>query len=387
MFIKRSIESRVTQLAKQYPVLTITGPRQSGKTTLCKQLFPDKPYVSLEDLETRRFAQDDPRQFLSRYPEGAIFDEIQRVPDLFSYIQTIVDSQNKPGQFVLTGSQQFEMMAKVTQSLAGRTAIIKLLPFSYAEAYSAKEKPSREDVLYKGFYPRIFHDKLLPTDYYSFYTTTYIERDLRQLIQIQNLSTFEIFLKLCAGRTGQLLNMANLANECGIDQKTVKAWLAVLEASYIIKRLFPYYKSQNRRLVKMPKLVFLDTGLACYLLGIQKPEQLVGHPLFGNLFETYVLGELWKQKANQVVMDNLYFYRDHIGHEMDVIIDHGLNLDQLEIKSAQTIQSGLFEGFQWLADQKYDIRKSILVYGGDETYVRNNIQIVSWRELLRVEEK
>jgi len=268
--IKRHIEPKLVQWAGQYPVVTVTGPRQSGKTTLCRALFKDKPYVSLEDIDSREFARTDPRGFLAEIPDGAVLDEIQHAPDLVSYIQTAVDENRSPGRFILTGSRQFEMMEKVSQSLAGRTAVARLLPFSFGELYESTENLTINQMLYAGFYPRIHDQKLNPTEALSFYVSTYLERDVRQIISVTDLGRFETFLRLCAGRTGQLLNMQSIGNECGVTHNTIKSWLSVLQASGIIKLLRPWHANISKRLIKSPKLYFVDTGLACFLLGIHK---------------------------------------------------------------------------------------------------------------------
>lgn len=378
--IKRNISQKVLAYAGQYPVVTITGPRQSGKTTLCKMIFPDKEYVSLEDVDERIFAKSDPRGFLNRFPNGAVIDEIQREPDLISYIQTIVDHKDREGLFILTGSQQFDLMNTISQSLAGRTAIVQLLPFSYDEAYQKDDTENDlNSVLYKGFYPRIFDKNLDPGEAMQFYVNTYVERDLRKLINIKDLSKFDIFLKLCAGRTGQILNLSSLGNDCGINHNTAKAWISVLEASYIIKLLKPFYKNFNKRLIKSPKLYFLDTGLVSFLLGITKPEQIFTHPLKGALFETYVYSELVKAQYNRGKTDNLYFYRDSKGNEVDLICELGDRLLQIEIKSGQTITSDYFKGLNYFSKICDLPLESGLIYGGDKTYVRNNIQITDWK--------
>ncbi len=379
--IKRTISEKVIKYAKQYPVLTITGPRQSGKTTLCRMLFKDKEYISLEDIDKRNFARNDPRGFLEGIPDGAIIDEIQRVPELLSYIQTIVDEKQKEGMFILTGSQQFELLENISQSLAGRTALVRLLPFSYTEAYGKRKKSlSLDKVLFTGFYPRIFDKKLHPTEAMSFYISTYIERDVRMLINIKDFSRFEVFLKLCAGRTGQILNLSSLGSDCGVNYGTIKSWISVLEASYIIKLLRPYYKNFNKRLVKSPKLYFLDTGLASYLLDIQNEIQMKTHPLKGALFESFIVSELLKTRYNMGKTDNLYYFRDNTGNEIDVISDHGINIDLIEIKSGQTITSDYFRGLKFFSSLSNDVRNSSLVYGGNESYKRQGVDVYSWKE-------
>ena len=381
MYYKRNLEEAILNFCQQYPVITITGPRQSGKTTLCKKLFKDKLYISLEDPNNREFATTDPKTFLLQSKNGLVLDEIQRVPELMSYIQTIVDETGRPGSYILTGSQQFELMTNLTQSLAGRTAIIKLLPFAYDEIYKNK-KPSIEEVLYQGFYPKILAQNLNPTTEIGFYVNTYIERDVRLISNVKNLKTFETFLKICAGRTGQVLNYQSISNEVGVDLNTVKNWLSILETSFILRIIPPYYKNLNKRLVKSPKLYFLDTGLVCYLLGIKKANQLTGHPLLGAIFETFVMSELFKNFYNKVENDNLYFYKDHRGIEVDVIFDEVTFINQLEIKLSKTINSSLFKGLDFLKTQEqYQVKQSYLVYGGEENIFRNNINVLSWRNI------
>ncbi len=383
--IDRTVSDKTIQLASQYPVVTITGPRQSGKTTLCRKLFQDKAYVSLEDIDERQYATQDPRGFLNRFPDGAVIDEIQRVPDLLSYIQTIVDEKGKEGLFIITGSQQFELLERISQSLAGRTALIRLLPFSLDEAYEKKAvPPSLDRVLYTGFYPRIFDKKLNPTEAMLFYVNTYVERDLRLLINVQDLSKFEVFLKLCAGRTGQILNLTSLGNDAGVNHATVKRWISVLEASYVVKLLRPYYKNFNKRLVKSPKLYFLDTGLVSFLLDIQSETQMASHPLKGAIFESFVVSELLKHRFNAGLTDNLYYFRDNTGNEIDVICDRGQQLTLVEIKSGQTITSDFFKGLRFFSKLTGNPDRSCLVYGGDGTYVREGIEIVGWRELHKI---
>ncbi len=384
--IPRTAAAKALQLAGQYPVLTITGPRQSGKTTLCRMIFPEKEYVSLEDIDERHFAQNDPRGFLSRFEQGAVLDEIQRVPDLLSYIQTIVDAKQQEGLFILTGSQQFELQEGISQSLAGRTALLRLLPFDMREAYNVeKESPSLDQVLYTGFYPRIFDKHLNPTEALSFYVSTYVERDLRQMINIKDLAKFEVFLKLSAGRTGQIVNMSSLGNDCGVNHATVKSWLSVMEASYLIKLVRPYYQNFNKRPIKSPKLYFLDTGLASFLLDIQNARQMASHPLKGALFESLVVSELLKKRFNAGQTDNLYYFRDNVGNEIDVICDHGMQLDALEIKSGQTVARDFFKGLTYLARLTDAIRHAYIIYGGSKSFVQQRVNVMSWRELHRIE--
>ena len=298
--ISREISNKVLDYANQYPIVTITGPRQSGKTTLCKMIFPDMPYASLESIEERSFAQNDPKGFLSRFPQGAVLDEIQRAPDLFSYLQVLVDESGQTGQFIISGSQNFDLLETVSQSLAGRTAIVNLLPFSLEEiGRIAGSQFPINTLLYQGSYPRIYDRRLNPTEALSFYYSTYVERDLRQLINVTDLARFDMFIRLCATRCGQVLNLSSLGNDCGASHNTIKSWLSILEASYIVKLLQPFYNNLGKRLIKAPKLYFIDTGLAAFLLGIQKEEHIDAHPLRGALFENLVVSELLKKRLNE----------------------------------------------------------------------------------------
>lgn len=382
--VTRSIQPALIRLAGSYPVVTVTGPRQSGKTTLCRIAFPDKAYVSLETIDTRQFAQRDPRGFLAQYPEGAVLDEIQRVPDLLSYLQTIVDESNQSGRYILTGSAQFELLGSVNQSLAGRTALLKLLPFTAAEAYG-DEVPNLDTLLWRGFYPRI-HDKgLTPTEALSFYFETYVERDLRAILEVRNLHQFERFVQLCAGRTGQVLNLSSLGDDCGITHNTAKAWLSVLEASYLVYLLKPHTQNLNKRLIKAPKLYFLDVGLAAFLLGIEKPEQLSRHPLRGALLETYVVGELLKQRFNRGLRSNLYFFRDNAGHEVDVIIESGDQVFPIEIKAGQTLSSDFFSGLSYYRGlNPHGVAGAGLVYGGQQNMTREDVEVAGYASVDRL---
>jgi len=379
MYYRRAVTDHLLRLSRQYPVVTITGPRQSGKTTLCRKVFRQLDYVSLEDLTDREFAIEDPRGFLNKYGKGAVIDEIQRVPSLLSYIQTFVDREGRKGCFVLTGSAQFELLDSINQSLSGRTALIRLLPFSYDEIYRG-EKPLLEEVLYRGFYPRLFAEGLDPTEIYSFYTGTYLERDVRQIVNVQDLRSFEIFLKLCAGRNGQVVNYSAIGGECGIDNKTVKRWLSVLEASYIIRLVPPYYRNLNKRLVKAPKLYFYDTGLVCYLLGIHDPRQLESHPLSGAIFESFVFSELSKSCFNRIREAPLFYFRDTRGREVDLILDEVVSVSQVEIKKGTTIHPTFFKGLEYFKTLSMPVTKSFLIYGGEETHLRQKTRILSWRE-------
>lgn len=360
--IKRILEAKTKSLAKQYPVVTITGPRQSGKTTLAKKCFPRYSYFSLEDPDQRMFAQSDPRHFLEQ-SDRMIIDEIQKVPELVSYIQGYVDQQQKSGQFILTGSHQFQLSQTISQSLAGRTALIQLLPFSMHEL---KEKINLDVLLFRGFYPRIIDKKLNPTEALSFYTNTYIQKDLREIKAIKNLRQFELFIKLCASNIGQLINKNRFANDIGVDNKTIDAWLSVLEASFIIYLLPPHYKNFRKRLVKSPKLYFYDVGLASYLLGIKNASHVKTHPLKGNLFENLVIIEKLKQTYNQVKPPDLYFFRDNVGNEVDLLENLGSSIASYEIKLSKTLNLTMFKGLNFYKKLNPNNKKSFLIYTGEE---------------------
>lgn len=381
--LPRALSPTLRRLSTGFPVVAVTGPRQSGKTTLVRKLFSDKAYVSLEDPQERAFANEDPRGFLARFEQGAIFDEAQRWPDLFSYLQGMVDEERSPGRFVLTGSQQFGLLSGVTQSLAGRVGMTRLLPLSLQELPAAEDDGWELDaLLLKGMYPALHTQALAPADWFASYVATYVERDVRQVLNVQDLSTFQRFLRLCAARTGQLLNLSALAGEAGISNHTARAWLTVLEASDIAFLLPPYHRNFGKRLVKSPKLYFVDTGLACWLLGIRDAETLSLHPLRGAVFETFVVGEFVKSRLNAGMPPDLYFWRDNNGVEADLVFEMGKGLQAVEIKSGSTatpdyIQAGRkaarFAGEEALTPW--------LIYGGDDGYERSGVRVVGWRGL------
>jgi predicted AAA+ superfamily ATPase len=381
--IDRTVEKVLIHLAAQYPVVTITGPRQSGKTTLCKKRFENKPYVNLESPDVRQFAVEDPRGFLAQFREGAIFDEIQRAPDLVSYLQPMVDEDPQEGRYILTGSQQFEISNTISQSLAGRTALVKLLPFSIEEIRSGFSLPEIDALLYHGFYPRLWDKGLNPTQALGDYFETYIERDLRQLVAVKDLSLFQRFIKLCAGRIGQLLNTSSLANDSGVSHTTARSWLSLLEASYVILLLQPYHPNISKRLVKSPKLYFYDVGLAAYLLGIENRRQMSRDPLRGNLFENMVIVEALKCRLNQGRKSNLFFFRDAKGNEVDLLMVSGADILPIEVKAGMTITRDYFKGLKHFAKIFPDriSQGSFLVYAGMEAQERTGVSVVPFSEV------
>jgi len=384
--ITRNIEPYIKKCFSVYPVVTITGPRQSGKTTLARACFPNLPYVNLEHPDTRLFASEDPVAFLKKYEGGAILDEIQNVPELTSMIQVIADEKKENGLFVLTGSRQFSLMEKVAQSLAGRTAVVTLLPFSMSEIDGQFTDFSKttDELIYRGFYPRLYDQAINPSMGLSDYVATYIEKDLRQLSNIQNLGLFQKFMKLCAGRTGQILNASGLAEDTGINYKTAQEWISLLEAGYILFRLPPFFTNINKRLVKSPKIYFYDTGLAANLLGIEEPAQIETHPLRGALFENLVIGEVLKYRLNQGKRPNLSFFREAKGHEVDLLYHQANEITPVEIKSAATIKSDFFKGINYFQKHIQPCTKRILVCDGTHneertpSIVTNFKQLTSW---------
>ena len=385
--IPRHAAPRILRLLQGFPVLTVTGPRQSGKTTLVRQLLAHMPYVSLEAPAQREFARSQPAEFLRQYPNGAVIDEAQNAPELFSEMQGVVDASGRMGQFVLTGSHNLSLLSNVTQSLAGRTALVELLPLSIAELRDAKLLGTGyAGHLIKGFYPALYSRVLEPYEWLHAYLVTYAERDARQLAAVQDLGTFQRFLKLTAARTGQLLNMQSLASDAGISDKTVKHWLSVLETCYLVHFVRPHFANFGKRLTKSPKLYMTDVGLACALLGIQTAEQIENHPLRGALFETMVVNEFLKNRANTGVREPLYFWRDHIGIEVDLILERGTEVAAIEIKSGMTVASDAFGNLQkW---KKYATERGnfsaiypALVYGGDARFVRDGTDVMGWRGL------
>lgn len=381
--IPRAAESSLRAFAQGYPILALTGPRQSGKTTLARAVFSTLPYVSMENPVQREFADNDPQGFFARYAEGALIDEVQRCPALFSWLQGIVDDARKPAHFVLTGSQQFGLLAGITQSLAGRVAMIELLPFSGVELRQAGLLPDDLDTaLFQGGYPPLYDRHLDPAAWFANYVQTYLERDVRQLIRVRELSQFQRFLRLCAGRSGQLLNLSALGEEAGVSHNTAREWLSVLEASFVIHRLPPFHRSFNKRLVKTPKLYFTDSGLMAWLLGIENAAQIATHPLRGALFETWVVGEFLKRRLNVGLAPGLFFWRDRAGHEIDLLLPDGGTIRPVEIKSGATFQREALRSLEkWQTIVGAEAGRPMLIYGGGESQTRTTADIVSWREL------
>jgi len=383
--IQRIISKKIREIKEKFPVIALTGPRQSGKSTLLISEFPEYKYVSLENPDNRQFANVDPKGFLEQYKDGSILDEIQRAPELFSYIQTIVDQEREMGRFILSGSQNFQLIKSITQSLAGRVAIFHLLPFSFSELSALKTLDSMEELIYTGFYPAIYDRSIDPLDYYPNYIQTYLERDVRELISVRDLSTFQSFLKLCAGRTGQILNISGLANDAGITQPTATAWLSTLEASYVVYRLPPYYRNFNKRVIKRPKLYFFDTGLACNLLGIKSSDQLTQHYLKGGLFENFILSELYKRQFNKGRKETFYYFRDSNGNEVDIVYDSGNSFTSIELKSGKTINRDFFKGIDYFRKIVPNSVNPYIVYGGDNEQKRIDVQILPWSNLDKIE--
>lgn len=383
--IERIASKKILQLASVFKSVAITGPRQSGKTTLVKMLFPNKTYLSLENPDTRRFALEDPRGFLKRYEAGAIFDEAQRTPELFSYLQEILDNSSESGRFIITGSNNFLLQQNISQSLAGRVAILNLLPFSTPELFfDQKDAPDENELILKGLYPPVYDLNIPPEDWFPNYLRTYIDRDVRQIKNITDLIVFERFIRLLAGRTGQELNLTSLAVDTGVDTKTIQSWIGILESSFIIYLLRPHYKNFNKTLVKRPKIYFYDTGLVCSLLGIITVDQLQLHPLRGSLFECLVVTELLKNRTNVGKQVNLYYWRDKTGHEIDVIIDNGTSLLPIEIKAGRTINGDFFKNLIYWNKLSGE-QAGYIVYAGTQQEDRSNgISVINWFNMANI---
>jgi uncharacterized protein len=377
--IARTLSSKLISLSEKFQVITLTGPRQSGKTTLVKNIFPSLPYVSLEDPDIRQIALTDPRGFLSNFPRGAILDEIQNTPDLFSYLQRIVD-ENHEIRFILTGSSNFLLMERISQTLAGRTALLNLLPFSLSELGKLPER--YESAIFKGFYPRIYDRDIAPTDFYPSYIQTYVDRDVRLIKNISDMNAFIRFTQLCAGRIGQLINYASLANDAGVSPNTVRAWLSILESSYILYRLQPFHRNFNKRLVKSAKLYFYDTGVACSLLGIKGEEQVNTHYLKGALFENLIINEFIKSNFNQNDNRLPYFWQDNHGREIDCVLENGSQVAAIEIKAGKTMTPSYFDNLRLWHEFSDPLESNeYVVYGGDQSMHTYSGELVSWKNL------
>lgn len=376
--IKRKAETVFRELASQFKIVALTGPRQSGKTTLAKMVFPRKQYVSLENPDERNLALNDPRQFLSRFPEGAILDEVQRAPELFSYLQQITDERKPKGQFILTGSNNFTLLENISQTLAGRVGYLELLPFSLSETEKTGAKLKLDELIFNGTYPAIVYEKASPRLWFPSYIRTYVERDVRQIKNISSLTLFQRLLYLCAGRIGQQLNLSSLANDVGLDYKTIQSWLGVLQASYIVFLLPPYYNNFNKRIIKSPKLYFYDTGLACYLLGVRDAAQLFNHASKGSLFENFIITEMLKNRYNKGERSNLYYFRDSTGNEVDIVIDEGKKLVPVELKAGETISGDYFKNLHYW-EALTGNKGGLVLYTGKQSGIRqHHFTVENW---------
>jgi len=380
--IARKAETVLRELASQFKIVALTGPRQSGKTTLARMVFPRKQYVSLENPDERYLDLNDPRQFLARFPEGAILDEVQRAPEIFSYLQQLTDDRKPKGQFILTGSNNFTLLENISQTLAGRVGYLELLPFSLSETEKAGAKLKLDELIFNGTYPAIVYEEANPRLWFPSYIRTYVERDVRQLKNISSLTLFQRLLYLCAGRIGQQLNLSSLANDVGLDYKTIQSWLGILQASYIVFLLPPYYKNFNKRIIKSPKLYFYDTGPSCSLSSISAASEITLHAARGPLFENLIISELLKSQFNKGSVDNLFYWRDKTGNEVDLLVDHPGQLTAIELKSGATIAADFFKGLNYFAAVNTTPTNKVLVYGGTQEQQRSDgTMIRPWNKL------
>ena len=388
--IPRTLEKKLRELAGYYPAVLVTGPRQSGKTTLCRMAYADKRYVSLEALDMRDFASSDPRGFLAEYADGAIIDEVQQVPELLSYLQSDIDDRSEPGRFILTGSQHFGLSQSISQTLAGRCGILVLLPPGLEELQAFPTAPADLfPLLWQSAYPRIYDREIPAHQWLADYIATYVQRDVRQVINVGDLETFSGFLKLCAGRTAQEINLSALGNDAGVTHNTARAWLSVLETSYIVHRLPAWHTNIRKQVVKAPKLHFFDSGMVCYLLGIREPGQLRLHPMRGAIFESWVVSETYKAFVHSGVQPNLFHYREARGPEIDLLIERGEELDAVEIKSGATTSADFFKNLKRFADRMEGAGKThrvrnLVVYGGDDSRQRSDGQVLSWCQVQKL---
>jgi predicted AAA+ superfamily ATPase len=382
VYITRQIEPELNKLFQQYPIITIVGPRQAGKSTVVQHVFNKKPYVNLEELDVRSLAENDPRGFLAQYPEGAILDEIQNVPTLLSYLQVTVDAKQQNGLFILTGSHQLDLHEAISQSLAGRTAIFELLPLSIAELAKANIDIELDQYLFNGFLPRIYKEKLNPTQAYRDYVRTYLERDVRKIVNVKDLTQFQKFIKLCAARVGQVLNLNNLCNEVGISNHTAESWLSILQASYLVIKLMPYYENFGKRVIKSPKIYFTDIGLVAYLLDINNLDQIRRDPLRGQLIENMIVIELFKTKLNRNKQPNYYFYRDNNMREIDVIYKTGNQLIPIEIKASQTFNQQFLKGLKYFKDLVTTrVPTGYIIYAGTHEQQLDEFKLINYKKI------
>jgi uncharacterized protein len=396
--LKRTLQKALLKAAREYPVVTVTGPRQSGKTTLLRESFPKFAYVSLEEPDQRAFASEDPRTFLGQFKGPLLIDEVQHVPELLSYVQSIVDRRGKPGQFILSGSQNLLLLQSVSQSLAGRVSILHLLPLSFSEIQQRTCAPlaaigSRDlsdarivdtdlfDLLWRGQYPRVHTSDVAPHDWLRNYYQTYVERDVRSIVNVGDWESFSRFVRLCAGRNGQLLNTTSIGNDCGVTHSTVRRWLSILEATFVIHLLRPYHRSFSKRMIKAPKLYFLDSGLLCYLLRIRRSDELVSHGSRGAIFESFVVAEFIKLHWHRAIEPKLYFWRDSTGHEVDLIVEFGDKPVAIEIKSGATVASDFYDGLKYWRQLAGPKAPAALIYAGDKQFTRQGIHTYSWSVL------